>query len=227
MRIIESFFNESKPLKFSLNGKAFIMPNLNSLNYLELQEMIDEIQGNHFSRWLFKFTSYNIIKELSVSQNQMIISSIENHCGFKISELALIFSIMENHPEEFILDLASKGLNLNKFFKLKPFEAIYLIKGILKGVERSYISAAYKEYKYPFALEDWILSDIWRLLLQVNSKEPNNVPSDAYGRLPIRSNADNIRELEKYNDGQEAAEEKSPEEIEEFMQAVIDKLEGK
>lgn len=216
MTSIQVFLNYDKPLEFEFENEVYEIANLNTFTFYELNNLRENIRRRKFNNWLSLYFPKEVLKALSQNQQTAIIEGLEENSGFKLSDVWLLFELIEKYPEELTNDLVSRNLTIFKLLELKPLEAVLAMKGLLKTNDRSEVIAKIRGWKWSFGQSDWQQADLWRLLLQVNSKNPNSVPGDVYYRLPMKKDSDINDELEKLN--QNSEDELTEEEIEVIME---------
>jgi hypothetical protein len=197
---IDTILNYEAPLVFQFNGASYEVPNLNTLSFKELNILKNSFLETTWLQWLSQYFDKDVVQWLSTNQVRAIFDQLEEHSGFTISEVASLFQTIEQYPVAFTEDLFRSGFTLFTFLDLKPLEALFIFRSILATTERSTLVAKIRNWKYAFGLQDYIAADLWLLLLQINSKNPNNVKPDAYGRFPNKEHTDINEELKEYNE---------------------------
>jgi hypothetical protein len=219
---IDLLLDYDSPLVFEFKGESCKMPNLNTFSFKELRDLLNALKTyKGLTDWLTPFFPKDLAKSLSERQKIAIFENIQKHSGFTISDVSLLFVTIEKYTDELSQDLLNKNLTLFDLIKMKPLEGLLVFRSLLKTNERSALIAAINNWSQPFGLQDFILSDLIRLTIQVNSQKPNDVPADVYPRLPFPKQSDSFAEFDKLNEGVENEPELTDEEIEILSEKLL------
>jgi len=167
----------NKPFEIDLGDDVIKLRNMNDFSWEELYDIIDDLysQERFHDRMKTLLTTDNYSR-LSFNNMVAIVEGWQKHSGVTFQEVALVRYTIDEYPNELEYDLRHflgiKGIR-GLLEDSKPLEAFKVVNSLYRH-HGGYLQAKTQDYKHPFSISDWMLSDLVVLTIKSMKEKPND-----------------------------------------------------